>query len=79
MLLGQKMYENSPKNEGNTELWQISCASVICTKKATQKMSIRIKILPVFCYNSLNIIFKISLKPNKIEKNCIIGVIISLN
>jgi hypothetical protein len=24
------------KNEGNTELWQISCASVICTKKATR-------------------------------------------
>jgi hypothetical protein len=38
--------ENSPKNEENIEFWQISYASVICTKKATQKMSIRINILP---------------------------------
>jgi hypothetical protein len=35
------------KNEESTEFWKISCASVICTKKATQKMSIiRINILP---------------------------------
>jgi hypothetical protein len=36
------------KNEESSEFWKISCASVIYTKKATQKMSIGIIILPCF-------------------------------
>jgi hypothetical protein len=45
-LVSANRMQTRLKSEESTEFWQISCASVIYTKKATQKMSIRMNILP---------------------------------